>query len=87
MMQLSLLKDYHQRLALHSQQLCQLRYRRTECEQQMTSSERILSGHLQRLSDKQKRLANLRTLKEQAQMRTSAAAALGKLLQHFLVGF
>jgi len=87
MMQLSFLNDYHQQLTLRRQHLCQLRYERTKCEQQVTSCERMLRGHLQRLSNEQKRLANRRTLKEQTQMKMSAAAALGRLLQHFVVDF
>jgi len=86
-MQISLLKDYHQQHTLRSQHLYQLRYRRTKCEQRVASCERMLSEHLQRFCDKQKRLGNVRTLKEQTQMKMSASAACGKLLQHFLVGF
>jgi len=80
MMQLSLLNDYHERLTMDRQRLHQLRYERTKCEQHMTSCEKMLPGHLQSLSDKQKSLANLQTLKEQTQKKMSAAAALGKLL-------
>ena len=80
MAQLSRLNDYHQQLTLRRQHLSQLMNERKRCEQQVTRSERMLQEHQQRLSSKQKRLADLRILKEQAQMKICTAAALGKLM-------
>jgi len=84
-MQHAFLNDCHQRMTLHRQHLHQLRCEKTKCEQRVASCERMLAGHLHRLNDKQKRLDNLWTLKEQTQLKMSAAAALGKMLHHFLV--
>jgi len=87
MAQLSCLNDYRQQLILRRHQLSKLTYERTEREKQIASGEKMLQERQERLSSKKKRLANLQILKEEAQMKMSAAAALGKLLEHFLFFF
>jgi len=79
MVQLSCLSDYRQQLTSRKQHLSQLMYERTKREQQIISGEMMLQERQQRLSHKQKRLANLQMLKDQAQMKMSMAATLGKL--------
>jgi len=83
--QLSCLNDYRQQLILRKQQLSELMHERTKREQQITNSEMMFRERQERLSNKQKRLAHLKMLKEEAQMKMSAAAALGKLLEHCLL--
>jgi len=80
MTQLSCLADYDHRLTTYRQYLSQLMCERTRYEQQIANSERLLQEQQQRLSVKQERLANLHVLKEQAQIRMTMAASLGKLL-------
>jgi len=80
MVQLSCLDDYCQQLNWCKPYLSQLMYERTKREQQVTSSERELEERRQRVSSKQQRVAKLQMLKEEAQMRMSMAATLGKLL-------
>jgi len=82
--QLSCLDDYHQQLVVRRQQLNGLMYEKTNCEQQVTSNERMIRERRQRLSTKQRRLASLQMIKEQTQMKMSSAAALGKQLGHML---
>jgi len=76
--QLSGLNDYHQQLIIHKQHLSHLTHERMKYEQQVLNSETLLHDQLLRLAEKQKRLANLRILKEQAQIKLSINAALGK---------
>jgi len=87
MVRLSCLDDYRQQLVLRRQQLSELTNEKTKREQLVKNSEIMLQECRQRLSAKQKRLANLQMVKEQAQMKMSTTAALGKLLELLVLSY